>query len=1265
MQTTLLGLGIAIILALVTALVGPFYVDWGSYRGEFEARARQLTGLDFRVTGGMDARLLPTPTIVLQGVEFGRPDESSKVRARALRIEFALGALIRGEWRIADARLEGPEFAAGLDPAGRVAWPLPKLGFDLEGVAIERLHIQDGRATLADAANGSRVVLDKLEFNGEMRSLAGPVKGDGSFVLEGERYPYRVFTTRAGEDSGVKVRLAVDSANRPLTAEADVTIWVERGTPRFEGSVQFARPVGRAPAGAQSLVVDSWRLSSRVKGDSTAAVLEQIEFQYGPDDRAIKLKGTANLTFGRQPEIRGVLSSPQIDLDRVLALPEATRRRPLPAIKTLAESLVAASRLPIPATLSVNVESVTLGGAMLARVGAEVRVDADGLDIKEFELRAPGAAQLRLSGRLGTSATGVQFEGSTRLEASEPRAFLAWLTERNEEQGGPAGPLRLAGDVTLGTDAIAIERLKLELDRMTVAGRFSYAWPKDDRPARFDAALSAPELDLDRVLALAKAMAGEAAFEWPREGALALKIARASVAGVDAKQADVNLRIDANGLEIERLAIADLGGAALALKGRIDTKTQAPRGVVTLDVDARALDGLTAVLEKFAPQAADQMRRSAARLTPLTLRASVAVDPGAAGSAAANAKVKIDGRAGTFRVALQGDAGTPGNAFKLDNLAALGAARVNFSGRLDGDDGAALVELMGLDRFVAVDKRPGRLTLTAKGPLDGDLAVDGQLGAGALSISSSGTIRVSGEASPTAALTLKVANANVRSPRATPAGRPAELLPTSVTARLNLAEGMLRFSDVAGTVAGTPVGGRLAIGMQQPIAVDGDLEVGAVDLPAAIALAIGAPAQSVASVGTGTGNGGGASAPWPSEPFDQGMVRLKGQVAVKAARVALTPKLAARDVRSVLQFGESEVALQAIEGSIAGGRLGGELTFLRRAEGLTARGRMRLADANAAELLPGDGLVSGRLTLDVAAEGTGMSAVALIGSLEGGGTFALDNGRVVRLDPAAFDTVIRAVDQGLPIDATRVRDRMDAALARGVLAVARAEGAITINAGQARLSNTTVRAQRADLAVSGSVNLAENALDARLTLFGAGGAGAPANTRPEVAIALKGPVETPKRTIDVAALASWLALRAVEQQSKKLDVLEGRAAATPPPSPTPAAVNTNTPPAPGPKEPAAVPAAAQTEPDASAPYPSVRTQPAVPSVQKPKPVLPAAERAPPLPPAIDIRPAPAPATPRAQPGPAQGAPTHAQPQKPAAATVPPRPRSLSEILFGN
>src|SRR5712691_13266897 len=93
LQTTLLGLAIAIILALVAALVGPLLIDWGQYRAQFEARASSLTGLDVRVTGAIDARLLPTPTLVLQGIELGRPEEGSTVRARLLRIEFALGAL--------------------------------------------------------------------------------------------------------------------------------------------------------------------------------------------------------------------------------------------------------------------------------------------------------------------------------------------------------------------------------------------------------------------------------------------------------------------------------------------------------------------------------------------------------------------------------------------------------------------------------------------------------------------------------------------------------------------------------------------------------------------------------------------------------------------------------------------------------------------------------------------------------------------------------------------------------------------------------------------------------------------------------------------------------------------------------------------------------------------------------------------------------------------------------------------------------------------
>ena len=39
------------------------------------------------------------------------------------------------------------------------------------------------------------------------------------------------------------------------------------------------------------------------------------------------------------------------------------------------------------------------------------------------------------------------------------------------------------------------------------------------------------------------------------------------------------------------------------------------------------------------------------------------------------------------------------------------------------------------------------------------------------------------------------------------------------------------------------------------------------------------------------------------------------------------------------------------------------------------------------------------------------------------------------------------------------------------------------------------------------------------------------------------PVEAPKRTLDVAALANWLALRAADEKTKRVDVLEQAAAA--------------------------------------------------------------------------------------------------------------------------
>jgi uncharacterized protein involved in outer membrane biogenesis len=206
---------------------------------------------------------------------------------------------------------------------------------------------------------------------------------------------------------------------------------------------------------------------------------------------------------------------------------------------------------------------------------------------------------------------------------------------------------------------------------------------------------------------------------------------------------------------------------------------------------------------------------------------------------------------------------------------------------------------------------------------------------------------------------------------------------------------------------------------------------------------------------------------------------------------------------------------------------------------VSTRGKLQATGADIAELVRGGPPpLSGRLTGEVELEGTGRSPVALIGSLKGGGTFSLQEGGVQRLDPAAFDAVIRSVDQGLQLDATRVRDRMEQALSSGVLTVARADGEFTLVGGQARAVNVKVNAQGADVGVSGSALLADDTIDARLTLSGPERPDAPGGARPEVTITLKGATDAPKRAVDVTAFFNWLALRAVDQQSKRIDALE-------------------------------------------------------------------------------------------------------------------------------
>src|SRR5437879_184752 len=160
-----------------------------------------------RVSGHIDARLLPTPSLLLNGIEIGAPGRESKLRARSLGVEFGLGSLLRGQWRAAQLHLDAPEVTLGVDADGRIAVPHVSIAFDPDQLPFEQGSIENGRAVLTDAASGAHTTLEQLWFKGDVRSLVGPFKGEGAFVSAGQLYGYRVSGGRRGDDGTVRLHV--------------------------------------------------------------------------------------------------------------------------------------------------------------------------------------------------------------------------------------------------------------------------------------------------------------------------------------------------------------------------------------------------------------------------------------------------------------------------------------------------------------------------------------------------------------------------------------------------------------------------------------------------------------------------------------------------------------------------------------------------------------------------------------------------------------------------------------------------------------------------------------------------------------------------------------------------------------------------------------------------------------------------------------------------------------------------------------------------
>jgi large subunit ribosomal protein L24 len=1101
LQTTLLGLAIAFILALIAALVGPYFVDWNQFRPQFEAEASRVIGAPVRVAGKLDALLLPTPTLRLRSVAIGGDTDVSRLRADKLDVEFSLGSLMRGELRASELALDGAALDLGLDREGRIGGPSFGGGFNLGSLAIDRLHVK-GQAALHDAASGATLRLDDLQFSGDVRALAGMLRGEGIVTLAGARTPFRISTGQTGDGRGTRLRLSFDPGERPLAADLDGVLTFDAAAPAFEGALTLARP---ATGGAGAPL--PWRLTSRLRASPAAASFEQIEAAYGAEESALRFTGGGDARFGAAPLLRVALSARQLDADRMLDAGGPARL--MPALRRLVAALPPA---PLPAQIAIGAEQIALGGRSLQNVAVELRGEPSAWTVAKFDLRAPGATRISAAGTVASA----RFTGPLTLESADPGLLAAWLQGRNEAAYRNQKPLRLRGTATVAPDALALDELKADVDGGTVEGRVALLTPAGGA-ARFEAALTAARFDLDAATALVGALAGPRA-DWPAEAQIALEAGSATIAGQELRPAAVRLAYSPAALTLDRLQLGDAAkGVALSGGGTFDRGEGSGR--LALTAAAPSLAQIGALLAPVAPAVTERINAAAA--APGAARVQMTAEIGKTREARAVFDIDAPQLKGSATLTA-----TPAiDALHRLDLAEVARSPFNAEATLDADRTAAMLGLLGLDRMASAREGPARFEGSVAGTWRAPLRVKARLAGAGLD----GDIEGSGNpwAEPPAAdLTVALREADLAALFGLKPGSVAAL-GIGLKSRVAIAGDTVTLEGIDGATGGARMRGRLVLTRGDEIGVDGEAGFDRLDLAGATGLAFGAAGHDA------------------SEPLHRGWLRgWRGRLAFEALSATLPGGAELRPFGGVLKGDGQSLVLENAKGGLGGGEATVAFDARQGADGTAFNARLQVSGADGAALrYRGLALPKGGAALQMTLASHGRSAAALAGALSGAGTLTLTDARVSGLDPRAFEAAIRASDDGQAVDDAALKTIITPVLEAGALTVPSAQIPFTVRDGLLRVEAATLEAGRARVAVVGGYDLLADQADLRAVMSPI--TTRPISGRPEIRIDWHGTPDGLARNVDVAALSSWLAIRAIDRETRRLDHLERGVALAP------------------------------------------------------------------------------------------------------------------------
>ena len=1123
----MLFVGGLVVVALFAALLAPFFVDWTSFRQDFEREASRIMGRTVVVHGSVDARLIPFPSVTLNDVRVGAPEDGQPlVEVARFSMDAELAPFLSGEALIFDMRIEEPKARIRLFEDGTLDWARGrKSDIPARTVILESVAISGGEIEFVDAQTGRTRHVTGLDAQVSAKSLAGPWRIDGRAALDGESGAFQLSSGQV-ENGALSLRARIVPDRLAFTADLDGALKVVDFRPRYDGEFTIAekpRPKGEGPA-------DPIRVAGKFELSNERIRVPEYRLEAGPPEDPYVVTGEATLDTGRAPEFLLIADGQQIDVSRIGNSGEGgkTGRNPQVSARQRFQALLAiAADIPIPQVpgrASLFLPAVVVGDTTVREVRLDVKPDGEGWQIDRADALLPGRTTLEAKGRLRLKEN-RGFVGDLLVASNQPSGLAAWLAGSVDPEIRKLKTAGFSAEVSLTDELQRFENLEIAVGGASLLGRM-------ERESRADAAptlslqLRGNEVALESLQALAGLVAGDASLSALLDHSVALDIRadRFLAFGESASGVNAALSVKDGLLTLSRLNVASLEGAVLSASGTLGGSLLAPSAGLDMTVKAAAMAPVAELLARHLPDhpVLARFRANAGYYD----NADLAVRLAFSGEGADPATLTLSGPVNDGRVEMTLSAATPADLLEGRNF--------ELAGSLFNPQSVVLAGQLGLDPLPFDADPDGSLTFRVTQPEDGPADVSAAFSAGSTTISLKGTAALSAADFPAGVLALSAKSDDIEpylmmNGIAVPQAGAG--LPLSLQASVATNAEAIAITDIAGEADRNAFSGRLTFDRTAPtLKGTGALRFDTVDF-AFLAEAVAGPVADLLD--------GGLNAAPLVQPL-----RDAADVSVALAAGSFWPGLygAVEGFSGNLVWKGGELTLTDMAGDWLGGRLAGRLKVANAEENGLFEARAELSGVDLARIVwagPQGAVATGKADVTLAVDASGKSVRAMVEGASGSGEARIADLAVRGIDTGALPALLAAAD-GIEGDITpeRVAGFAADAILKGEAALGAVRVPFALAGGKLRVQSVTAGDGRADFSGDADIDLAGDTMTGRLSVTYAAGEAALAGAEPEVALDYRGLVDAPGVTLDVQPLANFLSLRRFETERRRVETLQ-------------------------------------------------------------------------------------------------------------------------------